>query len=508
MTTAIFSAGRSVLCAPIEKLMSNLELSIISASVASEVDNSITSESIGMLIVRALKSDIQWRHICECWEVTFSEPVCPICASLNSPMTEFAEEICEKMMSMLQGSPKLPSCIKTGNLLDQLNPVIYAKNAWPHSNDGSLSVLAAWVRRNLLRTRGDISSDQSRCISVPSSSGTIVDVHFPFDFHCVRHIFNGSGNMLSSLSSAAVLEPRGGKSNSKFIVTDDGQYIIKSINAKEEEFLLEFAPAFFWYYSKAIFQGMPTLLVPLLGMFTIRNTKGDSRSSFIVLHNLSPDPTSLLLDLKGAGSSRSIDPNSGGMHVNSTKLVLESGPASIKPPSDDIPSDELNLSGQAPMSPTSGKEVLWDEDFRKLLDSDKILLPNENHQYLTDAISNDTEFLSAMNVVDYSLFIAFQREQDSDGRCVLYAGIIDFLRPYTWDKKLESVVKTVNANIANIGSRMSVIAGATEPDTRSMPIPDMDKAPTIIKPELYARRFRSNIGMLFSASDEKDSIVD
>lgn len=50
---------------------------------------------------------------------------------------------------------------------------------------------------------------------------------------------------------------------------------------------------------------------------------------------------------------------------------------------------------------------------------------------------NDSLFLSSLNVMDYSLLVGVT----ADSRTLL-VGIIDYMRKYTWDKQLESWVKS------------------------------------------------------------------
>lgn len=54
----------------------------------------------------------------------------------------------------------------------------------------------------------------------------------------------------------------------------------------------------------------------------------------------------------------------------------------------------------------------------------------------TDQVWNDTLFLARQNVMDYSLMIAVD-----ETRKELVVGIIDCIRTYTWDKRLESWIK-------------------------------------------------------------------
>ena len=67
------------------------------------------------------------------------------------------------------------------------------------------------------------------------------------------------------------------------------------------------------------------------------------------------------------------------------------------------------------------------------------LVPSDQW-YLEAAMFNDTRFLSALNLMDYSLLLAAVKEPDQDQKGRLCLGIIDYLRPYTLDKLFEGEV--------------------------------------------------------------------
>lgn len=80
---------------------------------------------------------------------------------------------------------------------------------------------------------------------------------------------------------------------------------------------------------------------------------------------------------------------------------------------------------------------------------------------LMEALHNDSLFLEKNNVMDYSLIVGIDQTS-----LELVVGIVDFLRPYTWDKRLETWVKET----AYIGG------GKREP--------------TVLNPRIYKTRFR------------------
>lgn len=79
--------------------------------------------------------------------------------------------------------------------------------------------------------------------------------------------------------------------------------------------------------------------------------------------------------------------------------------------------------------------------------------------YIEAALNNDSLMLSKVNVMDYSLLVILDTQN-----CILRAGIIDYMRQYTFDKMLEHSLKLV----ANAGLQ-----------------------PTITNPDLYKKRFQA-----------------
>ncbi|KAJ1497587.1 1-phosphatidylinositol-3-phosphate 5-kinase [Coelomomyces lativittatus] len=98
-----------------------------------------------------------------------------------------------------------------------------------------------------------------------------------------------------------------------------------------------------------------------------------------------------------------------------------------------------------------------------------ILLSVQGHKSLLTAIYNDTLFLSKLNIMDYSLLMGLDEANHE-----VVVGIIDFIRTYTWDKKLESWVKETG-----------LLGGGKEP--------------TIVSPKQYRTRFRDAMERYFLA---------
>lgn len=88
---------------------------------------------------------------------------------------------------------------------------------------------------------------------------------------------------------------------------------------------------------------------------------------------------------------------------------------------------------------------------------------------LRAALYNDSLFLTDMNVMDYSLIVVLDAKRNE-----LVIGIIDYLRTYTWDKRVESFVKET-----------AILGGGGKGE------------PTIITPRQYRMRFLTFLDRYF-----------
>ncbi|XP_004626775.1 1-phosphatidylinositol 3-phosphate 5-kinase [Octodon degus] len=112
----------------------------------------------------------------------------------------------------------------------------------------------------------------------------------------------------------------------------------------------------------------------------------------------------------------------------------------------------------------TGKEscdvVLLDENLLKMVRDNPLYIRSHSKAVLRTAIHSDSHFLSSHLIIDYSLLVG--RDDTSNE---LVVGIIDYIRTFTWDKKLEMVVKSTG-----------ILGG-------------QGKMPTVVSPELYRTRF-------------------
>ena len=128
----------------------------------------------------------------------------------------------------------------------------------------------------------------------------------------------------------------------------------------------------------------------------------------------------------------------------------------------------------------SRDQVLLDQNFREWSKGHPLSLPHSQWLYFQTAIFNDTLFLSKLSIIDYSLLLLVVKSKSPDPalpKWRLVVGMIDYLRPYTWDKQVESVTKTV----LNVAQR------------------EEDVKPTIIDPQDYRNRFAAAMNSFFCA---------
>ncbi|WVQ65810.1 uncharacterized protein L199_003988 [Kwoniella botswanensis] len=251
-------------------------------------------------------------------------------------------------------------------------------------------------------------------------------IFFAEQFAALRSACQCEDSFVESLARCVQFDASGGKSGSAFLKTKDDRFIAKEISRLEMDALTKFAPAYFEYTRKA-FQGQrPTVLAKIYGFFKIgyRNaiTGRYMRMNVLVMENLFYERRfSKIYDLKGSTRNRLIQPTG---RIN---------------------------------------EVLLDENLMEIVYKHPLYLRDHSKRILRTALFNDTLFLSNLNVMDYSLVVGVDSENHE-----LVVGIVDYIRTFTWDKKLESWVK----DSAFLGG-----AGKGEP--------------TIVTPKQYKLRFRT-----------------
>ncbi|KAG8741663.1 1-phosphatidylinositol-3-phosphate 5-kinase [Ceratobasidium sp. 414] len=261
-------------------------------------------------------------------------------------------------------------------------------------------------------------------------------------FQALRRSCDCDQIMIESLARCAKWDALGGKSGSAFLrtrassvsgstSTTDERFLAKELSRQEADSLGKFAPQYFEYMSSALSGGRPSLLAKLFGFYQIslkNPIAGKSvKMNLLVQENLLYDRKfSQTYDLKGLTRKR---------------MVQKTG---------------------------RENEVLLDENLVQASYTEPYYLREHTKRILRSAIWNDTQFLADLNVMDYSMLVGVDSSKNE-----LVVGIVDFVRTYTWDKKLESIMK-------------ETLGGAGK-----------GEGPTIVTPKLYRDRFRSAMEQYF-----------
>ncbi|TFY83433.1 hypothetical protein EWM64_g586 [Hericium alpestre] len=306
---------------------------------------------------------------------------------------------------------------------------------------------STWGVVNVESTEGINPSEELR---VPSSklpwaitfeSGGLTiscTVLYPEQFDALRRTYDCEKSIIESLARCVKWDASGGKSGSAFLKTRDDRFIAKEMSRAEVQTMETFAPAYFDYMSSAVSANRPTLLAKVFGCYNISfkkngKDKGNGRSkstqmNLLVMENLFYDRRfSKIYDLKGSTRNR---------HVQSTGRE---------------------------------NEVLLDENLVQTAHLSPFYLREHSKRILRGALYNDSKFLADINVMDYSLVVGVDSVKNE-----LVIGIVDYVRTYTWDKKLESWVK-----------ESTFLGGGGKGE------------PTIVTPKQYRQRFTSAMERYF-----------
>lgn len=253
-----------------------------------------------------------------------------------------------------------------------------------------------------------------------------VIVYYAKQFEALR-MDNGvlHANFIGSLACSSLWqENSGGKSKASFIKSFDELYIFKALEKKEFLMFFNYAHSYFDYLWKSKCKKRPSVLTKIFGLFEVKLK--DSRFYYICMQNLFFGIEKLaqlrVYDLKGSETNRYAEKKRAG-------------------------------------------QTLLDTNFKIDQNGEPFALKAADKKFLDVAFENDTRFLKKHKLVDYSLLLIVETQRRS-----IVVGIIDYLREYTWDKKMETMAKKISKG------------GAT---------------PTIVEPEEYRDRFKKAMNKYF-----------
>ncbi|CAF2598817.1 unnamed protein product [Rotaria sp. Silwood2] len=275
-----------------------------------------------------------------------------------------------------------------------------------------------------------------------SSTKFTVKIFYAAKFHLLRQIIfsnNDQTSYIRSLSHCKKWQPRGGKSKSEFWQTNDDYFVLKDLNQKESLSFSTFAPSYVDYITNSIKYNRPTTLTKILGIYHIQyrhNTTGENfKRDILVLENLLNNQSStippIIYDLKGSMRNRLVN-----------------------------------------VDDTQTNAVLLDENFLTQTQENPFYVRLHTKWTLIKALYADTQFLAKHGIVDYSLLVSCPKNNNNDDeqQSIVFVGIIDYIRTYTWDKKIETIVKSMSGQ---------------------------GQSPTVISPEHYRTRFLRRMDQYF-----------
>lgn len=224
-------------------------------------------------------------------------------------------------------------------------------------------------------------------------------VFYAEQFDALRKKCGVDDRIVESLSRCAKWDSKGGKTKSIFLKTLDNRFILKSLAPIETQAFLKFAPGYFQIMSEALFHELPSAIAKMFGFYQVIIKNPATGTEFnwflLLMENLFYDRVpQRIFDLKGSMRNRKVE------------------------------------------STGERNEVLLDENMVDFIYETPLFTREHSKKLLGQSVWNDTLFLGRQNVMDYSLMIAID-----ESRSELVVGVIDCIRTYTWDKKLESWIK-------------------------------------------------------------------
>eukprot|EP00941_MAST-03F_sp_MAST-3F-sp1_P003807 g3807.t1 len=263
-----------------------------------------------------------------------------------------------------------------------------------------------------------------------------------------------------SLCRCMPWKAKGGKSGAVFFRTQDERFVVKDVSETELRMFQHGALAYFDYMRRAVYDQLRTLLTKIVGLYQL--TVRGRVYRVIVMHNIFyKQNVSRIFDLKGSRTNRLVQEKENSERKSKSKKGKQkqsSKTKKITPEEDDEEDDK--------------DEVLLDGNFMTWTRGFPLPLKAPAKRFLNTAVANDTVFLSAEKVMDYSILVGINEESG-----VLVMGIIDFMRHYDMLKLLESHGKRVVARYM----------------------------PTIVAPPKYKRRFELAMNRYFMASPSDNS---
>ena len=382
-------------------------------------------------------------------------------------------------------------------------------------------MLQSDIKSDILHTFADRSSTRAAQFSVTSV--------WAMHFHALRELYlDSQRDFVQSLAWAASWEATGGKSGARFERSADHRFVLKAVSKTEFDMFNEhIAAAYFQHMYMSLVEGVPTLLVKILGAYKV--SIPSKKSSYVIvmddLFHQHVIPPGLKFDLKGklraqkrhvplpgadaaaGGGPAAVPPGAAGgggaAAGGGGGAITYVSAADLLPPPEATAYDPFNVAGVLPSAAgrsTSGggasappppppspvppavppapldaasQLVLLDGEFVTFTRGYPLPLQDDAKRLLDAMVEHDTSFLCGIKVVDYSVLLGIEA---STGRLVV--GIIDYIRCYDLAKQIENRMKQVTALATN-------------------------EEPTVVKPQRYKERLQRALDRYFATAPTK-----
>ncbi|CAH8518146.1 unnamed protein product [Heterobilharzia americana] len=307
-----------------------------------------------------------------------------------------------------------------------------------------------------------------------SSTNFFCCIYYAAEFFRLRQLVmpNGDMSFIQSLSRCYHWDARGGKSGSLFMKTRDERFVIKELSSIEMKTFHEISHEYFDYLITSALDQRLCVLSRILGIFHVgfkNSASGEAhRFDVLVMENLFHGRTQLayIYDLKGSLRKRLADESSKSIKISTNGITPNVDTAheidENMSYTDSSPSGCITSIGDNELSSEIFNQripVLLDQNLLNASIDNPLYLRVHSKNALSHCLNMDTTFLANLFIMDYSLLVGVDTSTNQ-----LVVGLIDYLRKFTLDKRLEMIIK-------------QTITSAQGP------------MPTILTPDLYRERF-------------------
>lgn len=224
-----------------------------------------------------------------------------------------------------------------------------------------------------------------------------------------------------------------GRSKSRFFITNDGEIFLKSIPREESETLLEILPAYLEHVEE---NWQTTLLVPIIASLEIVHGNGEweffvlMKSAFPGKFNLDSHSLDKLYDLKGATVRRKA--NAITLAENEGKALLDVNWL------DNHEKIDIGVKASIELKKSLKKDLAF--LMKNNLVDYSFLVGVKNSEAEADSVlnGNSNNEMSRFNVENTGIVNSIQPPQS-----VFYFGIVDYLTPYDFARRVEVFYKTL-----------------------------------------------------------------